>query len=301
MPAMKQILLAGFVGAMFIACQGPKENTENSARDTVVTDTVETAPIALRAKWETDTVLTTCESVLYDKDRNVLYVANINGAPDAKDKNGFISKLSTDGKITELQWVRNLHAPKGMGLSGNKLYVADIDRVIEIDVTTGKMIKTFAVEGAKFLNDITVDTAGRIFISDMQAGNILMIENGKLSKWLDNVDGPNGLLAQDGNVMMLSWNAKTINAIDQSTKQVTVKNTGIENLDGVEAVGDGGYLVSSWNGMVQYVDKDWKNFTLLDLRSDSVNCADIEYIPEMKLLLVPTFFRNTVRAYELTQ
>jgi len=284
-----------------LACEAPKKNTENAAQDTVATDTVARAPLSLSLKWETDTLLTTSESVIYDKDRDVLYVSNINGAPDAKDKNGFISKVSTDGKVTELQWVKNLHAPKGMGLSGTKLYVTDIDRVVEIDVTNGKITKTFAVDGAKFLNDITVDVNGRIFISDMQAGNILMIENGKLTRWLENIQGPNGLLAEDGRMLVLTWDSKAVNSVDPVTKQVTVRATGIENLDGVEAVGDGGYLLSSWNGMVHYLDKDWQNYTILDLRSDSVNSADIEYIADKNLLLVPTFFKNTVRAYELNK
>jgi sugar lactone lactonase YvrE len=293
---MKHIVVPALLVALIInGCQAPKEKTEDAvAKDTVA--------VTLNLKWETDTVLTTCESVLYDKDRNVLYVSNINGAPDAKDNNGFISKVTLDGKVSELKWVNNLHAPKGMGLYGTKLYAADIDRVVEIDVTNGKITKTFAVEGAKFLNDITVDSAGRIYISDTGAGNVIQIDNGKLTKWLENVSGgPNGLLAEGNRMLMLTFEGKTVNTVDPSSKQVTVKATGIENLDGVEAVGDGGYLLSSWNGMVHYIDKDWKNYTILDLRSDSVNSADIEFIPEQNLVLVPTFFKNTVRAYELTK
>lgn len=53
-------------------------------------ETVESPVPTLTMKWETDTVLTTCESVLYDPTNDVLYVANIAGNPEGKDGNGFI-------------------------------------------------------------------------------------------------------------------------------------------------------------------------------------------------------------------
>jgi hypothetical protein len=82
---------------------------------------------------------------------------------------------------------------------------------------------------------------------------------------------------------------------------VTINADSIENLDGIEALGDGSYIFSSWNGMIHFVDPSWKNTTVLDIRADSVNAADIEYIQSKKLLLVPTFFKNTVRAYEVSR
>jgi sugar lactone lactonase YvrE len=276
------------------ACQ-PKENTTETAS----ADTVAVAPVTLTLKWETDTLLTTCESVIYDKERDVLYVANINGDPSTKDGNGSISKVSLDGKITEALWVKGIDSPKGMGLVGSKLYVTDIDRVHEIEVTTGKITKTYPVAGAKFLNDITTDASGKVYASDSQTGIVSVLENGKVSKWLENLAGPNGLLAEEGGMMVAQWDQKTLNSVDLNSKQVTMKADSLENPDGIEAVGDGGYLVSSWNGMVSYVSPEWKSTLVLDTRADSVSAADIEYIQEKNLLLVPTFFKNKVMAYEL--
>ena len=53
--------------------------------------------------WESDTLLRTPESVLIDRERNVLYVSNVNLNPWEKDGNGFISKMDMDGKITSLK------------------------------------------------------------------------------------------------------------------------------------------------------------------------------------------------------
>jgi DNA-binding beta-propeller fold protein YncE len=279
-----------------MSCNKPKEVAEQTA---AVAE--KKPPVALTLKWETDTLLTTCESVLYDKDQDILYVANINGAPDGKDGNGFISKVSLDGKITDRQWAKGLDAPKGMGLANGKLYVADIDKVREIDTKTGKLTHTYPAAGAKFLNDIATDKHGKVYISDTGGGAINTLEKGKLSIWMKDLKGPNGLFAEDGDLMMALWDAKTFNSIDSTTKQVTMRADSIDNPDGIEAIENGAYLVSSWNGMIHHIDSNGNKTLILDTRSDSVSAADIEYIKSKNLLLVPTFFKNKVMAYELSR
>ncbi len=263
-------------------------------------ETMETSTPKLTKVWESDTLLTTCESVIYDGKNAILYVANINGAPDGKDGNGFISKLGLDGKITELKWAINMDAPKGLGIFNNTLYVADINRIHEVDIATGKITKTHVIDSAKFLNDVTVDETGKVYISDTGNGNIHLLENGQVSVWLNVPAGVNGLLAEGNNMEMVSFSSGVFSRID-SNKQTTMLSDSIDNGDGIEAVGDGGYLISSWNGMVNYVSADFKNNLLLDTRKDSVSAADIEFIAEKKLLLVPTFFKNKVVAYEFTK
>jgi hypothetical protein len=277
----------------FSACETRKQvNEETSKAEN------EKAPVTLRLKWETDTLLTTCESVLHDEDLDVLYVSNINGAPDKKDGNGFVSKVSMDGKVTEQFWVKGIDAPKGMGLNKGKLYVTDINRVHEIDTQSGKITRTYTVEGASFLNDIAVDN-DKIYISDSNEGSIYLIEAGNLSTWKEGLQGPNGLFAENGKLLVGLWGTKSINTIDLSSKAVTLQTDSLENADGIEGIGNSEFLVSSWNGMVHHVDSDWKKTMILDTRPDSINAADIEYVKSKNLLLVPTFFKNTVVAYEL--
>lgn len=271
-------------------------------RESQVSETQEEEklPVTLKFKWETEAVLTTCESVLHDEAKDVLYVSNINGAPDAKDGNGFISKVSLEGQVTELSWVKGLDAPKGMGLDDGKLYVTDIDRVHEIDTETGKIARTYPVDGAKFLNDITVDN-GKVYVSDSRGGSIYVIEDGKVSTFLSDLQGPNGLYADNGNLLVALWDAKTLNTLDPSSKEITKRTDGIENPDGIEAIGSSEYLVSSWNGIIHHIDSDWNRTVLLDTRQDTVSSADIEYIKSKNLLLVPTFFKNKVVAYEVVK
>ncbi|MBD0327799.1 MAG: ATP-binding protein, partial [Pyrinomonadaceae bacterium] len=155
-------LLAG-CAALVMACSKPMATNPEQ--------------ISLVKKWATEPVLNVPESVLFDKARNVLYVSNINGAHDGKDGNGFISKLSTGGKIEELEWAKGLDAPKGMGLVKDLLYVADITKVVVIDTKTGQKVKEIEPAGAKFLNDITVDTQCNVYVSDSAGNKVYRLTN----------------------------------------------------------------------------------------------------------------------------
>jgi len=265
-------LFSAIVFALIAGCQSSKQ------------ETVAEGTLSVKPLWTTDPVLTTVESVIYDPANDVLYAANIAGDPSAKDGNGSIGKVGMDGKVIAAEWVKGMDAPKGMGIYNGKLYVADIDRIHEVDIAGGTIANTYAVDSAKFLNDITVDGGGKVYAS--------------VTKWLTGLDGPNGLLSEGDNMMVAQWNQKTLSIVG-ADKQITMKTDSIENPDGIEALGNGGYLVSSWNGMVTYVDPDWKNTLIIDTRADSVSAADIEYVKEKNMLLVPTFFKNTVMAYEI--
>jgi len=67
--------------------------------------------------WETNADFKLPESVIYDKENDILYVSNMQGDPFTKDKNGFISKVDVDGKIIKLKWIEGLNAPKGLTIS----------------------------------------------------------------------------------------------------------------------------------------------------------------------------------------
>lgn len=284
--------------ALLMLCSACNQQPKQEQDDTAATEENNESPVTLTLKWETEAVLTTCESVLHDEKKDVLYVSNINGQPDAKDGNGFISTVSLDGKVTAASWATGMDAPKGMGLLDGKLYVADIDRVHVIDTETGKITNSHTVEGAKFLNDIAVGD-GKVYVSDSGGGAVHVIEDGKVTVFLSNLQGPNGLFAENGDLVMALWDAKTLNTVDVSSKDITLRTEGIENPDGIEAIDNNEYLVSSWNGLVHHVNSDWEKTLVLDTQKDSLSAADIEYVKAGNLLLVPTFFKNKVMAYEV--
>ena len=305
---MKKLFFILFGGAVVLAsCNGKNTGSEVSEPDGRVggnaTDTIEAQiEASLEQVWATDKVLETPESVYYYPEGDVLYVSNIAGKPTEKDGKGYISKLSLDGKIIEKEWVKGIDAPKGMAVLNGKLYVTNIDELVEIDINSGKVSNRYKVEGASFLNDVAVSPDNKVIFSDSDKGKIHVLENGKVQVWAEpGVERPNGLIANNGKVYLAS-NGK-LQEITQNGKVGEVLAEGIGAGDGVVAVDESTFLVSNWNGEVFYVLGPGEGMMkkVLDTKDQNINSADIEYIQARNLLLVPTFGDNRVVAYKLNR
>jgi sugar lactone lactonase YvrE len=262
------------------------------------TTSVHAASTQLVKKWETEAQLKTPESVLYDAGGKVLYVANIDGKePWAKDGAGSIGKVGLDGKVIAAEWVKGLEAPKGMGLYKGKLYVADIDRMVVIDVAKGAIAQTIPVAGAQRLNDVSVGKDGTVYVSDMQGLKIYALKDGKPSVYFDQgLKRPNGVLAHGDHLYILDSGA--LLKVDKNKKVERVVEGMDASTDGIEHIKGDEFIVSCWAGAVYHV-KGGEKHLLLDTREKKINSADIGYDAKSRMVYVPTFFANTVVAYEL--
>jgi hypothetical protein len=202
-----------------------------------------------------------------------------------------------DGKVIAADWVKGLQAPKGMGLHNGQLWVADIDRMVVIDVAKGSIAKTIPIEGAQRLNDVSIDKAGTVYVSDMQGLKILAIKNGKPSAFIESgLKRPNGVLAHGDDVYVLDSGA--LLKFGKNKQRTTVVEGMDPSTDGIEHVQGDEFIVSCWAGAV-YSVKGGEKQQLLDTRPQKINSADIGYDAKSKLVYVPTFFGNSVVAYEL--
>lgn len=252
---------------------------------------------SLELRWETPASFKVPESVLLDAGRQVLYVTNIDGEPWGKDGRGSVGKLGLDGTVIAAEWVTGLEAPKGMALRGSKLYVGDLENVVVIDVDQGKVIERIAVPGAKGLNDVAVDAQGVVYVSDTHAKKLFRIEGGKPTVLVEGLASPNGVLIDKGVLYLLDGESLYRVSQDGKRQQIT---DGLEGfVDGVEAVGDGSFIVSCWYGVIYHVTADGKRQTLQDTREQKLYTADIGYDANTRTVYVPTFFKNTVIAYRL--
>ena len=121
---------------------------------------------SLQKLWETDSIVNEPESVLADVNKNVLYVSLIQGGGWDADGEGGVGKLNPNGKGYDSTWITGLNAPKGLGIFGNRLYVADISNVVVIDIKNNKVQKKIAIDSAEELNDITISDKGIVYVSD---------------------------------------------------------------------------------------------------------------------------------------
>lgn len=247
--------------------------------------------------WQTDTLLKTPESALFNPKNNFLYVSNINGALDAKDGNGSIGKVGLDGKIITVDWVKGLNAPKGMGLYNGKLWVADLDEVAEINTATATIEKRIPVKGATFLNDIAVDGKGVVYVSDTRVKKVYSIENRQVNTLLSDLKGPNGLFVVGDDLYILDNGALLKMSKDKKVAKIA---DGMEpSTDGLETVNGHDFLASCWVGAIYYVKADGSKEKLLDTQAQKINSADIGFDPVKKIVYVPTFLKNSITAYQL--
>lgn len=246
--------------------------------------------------WTASEGLKTPESVLYDAKTNQIYVSNINGQPSVKDGNGFISVLSPDGKVIQSEWVTGLNAPKGQAIYNGKLYVSDIDELVVISIADAQIVKRYKVENAKFLNDVTASEDGIIFVTDMNDNKIYALTDDKLALWLEDklIEKPNGLWAEKGKLYI--GTAQILEA-DIPTKKISILVENCGGVDGLEKLKDGNFVYSNWQGRI-FITKGKESIKLLDT-VDKQNSADIDFVPEKNLILVPTFFGNSIDVYRL--
>lgn len=264
---------------------------------------------AVEKLWETGPELETPESVLYDSERDVIYVANVAGNPTDKDGNGFISILSTDGSITEREWVAELDAPKGMGIHEGRLFVSDIDTLVEIDTGSGEILNRYPAEGALFLNDVAIGSDGTVYVSDYSEENsaIYRLTEGALETWVTGggLTSPNGLFAEEDRLIAGTADGRLFAVEYESgeVEQIADLSDTIAGIDGIAADGEGNYLVSDWTGTVLRVNLDQLGSegpaVLVDTGADGINAADISFAESEGLLLVPTFGDNRIMAYRL--
>lgn len=292
---MKTIWILLLPLAFLLACQNPasKKNVEQK-----------TLPDwSLEKVWSSDTLLKTCESVLFDSERQVLFVSCINGAPWEKDGKGFIALVNPDGSLKMEHWVSGLDAPKGMGMSENLLYVADIDRIVVIDIETGEIVREIPVDGATNLNDIAVGPGGSIYISDSGTGWIWSIQDGELLPWIEGgFARPNGLYVEKDRILLASSQSSDLKVIDKNSRKFETVTTEIGHGDGIEFTGEEGhYLVSSWSGEIFLVLPDFSKISLLKTSDQEINSADLGFNMAEQLVYVPTFFDNRVVAYKLVK
>lgn len=271
----------------------PSTTSDTNTTEEVVEESIQPS---LTLLWETSEDLITNESVLVDENSGTIYVANIEGNPTEKDGKGSISIISKSGEILVQEWVSGIDAPKGMGISNGKLYVTNIDELVEIDIETAQISNRISVEGAQFLNDVDTD-GGKVYFSDMNTGKIHLYENGNVSLFAEGQEDINGLrIGNDGTVYGLDVAGLKKYNTDGSFEII---NSAVTGGDGLIILDENTFLASRWQGEI-YIIQNGQETKLLDTKAAESNTADIGYMAAEKIVFVPTFFKNKVAAYKLT-
>jgi len=250
------------------------------------------------------------ESVVYDDRTDTVFVSNQNYS--GKDGEASIGKLSIEGVVLNKEWVKGLNEPKGIAISGDRLFVSDVKSLVEISIEEERIIKRYEAKGANALNDVVINEQGEVFVSDMFNSSIYKLEkDGQLKLWLESpeLENPNGLLIVKNNLIISAWgsfnNKKPLTASQGNLIQVNMKDKSIKNLtnkalgnlDGIQVYKNGQYLVSDWVTGDIYLSNETYDFKrILNLEQSS---GDIAFIQEEELLLIPMAKQGKVLAYKI--
>jgi hypothetical protein len=248
---------------------------------------------------------------IVDPEAGDYFIANVNGAPAARDNNGFVTKLDPQGRVVALKFIgptkaAPLHAPKGLAVVGKVLYVLDLDRVRGYDTGRGDLVLDIdmAPYKAKFLNDLTRDAEGNLYLSDSQSGFVARIEPAHEHRVTilargPQLDGANGLCIhpRTGRLVVVTWGTGRVLEV---TRQGDVKpwlDRTFEKLDGADFDADGNLHFSAYGeGRVYVAAEDGKARVF---REGIVTPADINIDRAKRLLLIPSFEADSVRAIPL--
>ncbi len=325
---MTKLMTLALVLAAMAACKkkaADKVETKGSAESVPLPSDASAAAIATdaaAAAWDGTSPLTlgegfsTPESVLYDADSDMYLVSNINGEPLGADDNGYITRVSPDGKIVDAKWIDGakdnvkLDAPKGSAIVGGVLYVSDINVVRKFDAKTGEPKGEVKIAGAAFLNDVTMAPDGGVFVADTgldakfaSTGADAIYHVGKDDKVKTLIKdkalgGPNGVLADDkGNVWSVTFGSGEIYSVDGKGKKAAGQKLPKGQLDGIVMIEGGDLLVTSWEGSAVYRGKpggEWKA-----VAENVKSPADIGWDSKRKRVLIPVFMGNQVIIHPL--
>lgn len=293
------IVMLLFVG---LACQPEQMEQEDPMEQT---DRVELTEV-----WTLADTLDRPESVVYDAAREVLYVSNIGGSPLEEDGNGYITQVSLEGEVLDAQWVTGLDAPKGLAIHDGMLYTADIDELVAIDIAAGTVAERYPAEGAEFLNDVTVDAEGTVYVSDSNTATVYRLQDGAFEPWLegDQVLAPNGVHVVNGQLVIAASDttaedpgaSRYLKVVDlgEETIEPLADRTPIGGLDAVEPDGRGGYFLSDWAGaVVMHFTPETGPVVLVEV---SQGTADLDYVAESDMIYLPVMMSDRLIAYQVS-
>ncbi len=248
--------------------------------------------ITLNAHESLNTIsgLVSPESVAQDA-KGDIYVSEI--GEFNKDGDGKITRISIDGKLST--FASGMDDPKGITFIGKSLYVTDKNRVLKVE-PDGKWTvfgSTMAFpQTPVFLNDITSDDAGNLYVSDsgnLKSGGAIfkIAQNKKITLVLDEntpeILAPNGLWIIKNDLYEVDFSSGIL-------YKINLKNKSISKI--AKGFGGGDGLIRSGNN---FFVSDWKNGKIFKVQGSKVSlykdgftaAADIALSYDNKSIMTP--------------
>jgi imidazolonepropionase-like amidohydrolase/sugar lactone lactonase YvrE len=267
------------------------------------------------------------ESVMYDEDLDAYFVTNITAHATRKDNTGYISKLRPDGTIESKKFIAggqngsSLHAPKGMAIRGDTLWVVDVDSVRAFNKRTGAYVTAIDLTPHKPLlaNDVAYGPDGTLYISETG----LQFSEPSGARWTTEyrlmrrtaggavevvlqdttMAGPNGLLWDPSRNALLIGSLRTTPVLTwkpgETTATVLARGTG--GYDGIARSSNGRIFLSSHDGesILELVRNNNGTSRLTRVIDGVPSAGDIGYDTRRNRVLIPLLNAGRVEIWQI--
>ena len=252
------------------------------------------------------------KAALYAEAEKTVFVSNMGESRGLADGDGYISRVSADGKLQTLKWVTGLNEPRGLAYAQGRLFVADLDELLEIDVGKAQVTQRYKAAGVRYLNAIALEPHShfkgqlvRGYVSDTSGNAIWYLGDGGLSRSYTDpaLEGPNGLLVEGENLIIAGQGITQrgvgrIKSLPLDGDQLSERfgNAALQgSFDGLIADEHGGYWLSEDSGKLLHVSASGEMRTVVEQLGGVGNPT---LLPK-QMLLLPVPSVGELRAYAL--
>lgn len=195
------------------------------------------------------------ESVAWDSARGRYLVTNVADG-DEGEARGFVTTVAEDGSRVRVRAIgggrgARLDQPRGIAVRGDRAWIADLHRVVGLDLTADTALFYVPIPESRLLNDVAVDASGDVYVSDTSADALFRLPGGEgryeRVAAPGSLRGPNGLLAAPGGVLLVAgWEGALVSLNPDSSVTLLAEAPELEHLDGLQRAPDGGLLVTDF-------------------------------------------------------
>lgn len=251
-------------------------------------------------------------SVRYDEEFDAFYIASMDGDPGAKDGRASIvvvpaetlsvMRVLVDGASPGV----TLHAPTGVVIAGDTIWVADIDAVRGFHRRTGAPVGSIDLSalGARLLRDVAVGPNGALYVTEAGAteadGRIYRIANRVAAEVTrgESLRSPNGIAWQDTTGTWLLAPAAGRDLLAWTEGETRTRNLarGPGRYTGIEPLRDGRVMLASEADSTVYIVHEG---AMTPLITSVPSPGDIGYDLLRGVVAVPRTVDGKVEYYQL--
>jgi len=237
----------------------------------------------LQLSWVCTAAFEKLESTVYDYKRDCIYVSN--GKQYGPGKDGFISKVSSTGQLMELHWIRDLNRPTGMAIHHDRLYVADVNVLLILDLTSNIILNRIEVPMKYGLNDVAISKDGTVFATASAIHAVLKLEGQTLKVWKQDKEllmWANGIQASPEGLWVGGEHAVQLTFEGEIIQRLAVEPQ-VRDFEGIAPIGANRFLASTVENSALYLMDDEKSSLLLQAEG---YFGDLEFISDKNKLII---------------